>query len=60
MKFYEAIEQELQKVETFYCAREDEMRERVNVLKVQMRELGEHRKIFHVCSFFSSMGIFIF
>ncbi|CDZ97259.1 Predicted small molecule transporter [Phaffia rhodozyma] len=45
--FYDAIERELNKVETFYCSREDEMKERVSVIKVQMRELAEHRKIFY-------------
>lgn len=38
---------------SFYCARESEMKERVQTLKRQMAELAEHRRVFHVRPFAS-------
>ena len=44
----EKLDQELEKVEAFYRARESEAMIRATALKEQLRELQDHRRIFHV------------
>ncbi|KAI0701367.1 SPX domain-containing protein [Cytidiella melzeri] len=45
--FFEKLDSELDKVETFYVEREKDMRTRTTVLKSQLHELQEHRRVFH-------------
>ena len=47
-QFVEKLDQELDKVEAFYRARESEAMIRATALKEQLRELQDHRRIFHV------------
>jgi hypothetical protein len=47
--FFTALDVELNKVETFYLDREQEMRERGILLEEQLEELVEHRRLFYVC-----------
>ena len=47
-QFVEKLDQELDKVEAFYHARESEAMIRAAALKEQLRELQDHRRIFHV------------
>lgn len=44
------LDAELDKIETFYVEREEEMQERAKVLRKQLAELGKHRQLFHVGS----------
>ncbi|WWD03630.1 hypothetical protein V865_001685 [Kwoniella europaea PYCC6329] len=45
--FFDLLEHELDKVENFYVAREGEAMRRAHDLRDQLRELAEHRKIYH-------------
>ncbi|KAI0763437.1 SPX domain-containing protein [Trametes elegans] len=45
--FFEKLDQELDKVESFYCEREREMRHRGHLLKEQLQELQDHRRAFY-------------
>lgn len=47
--FFEVLDEELAKVENFYKEREKEYIIQSSVLKEQLRELQDHRKLFHVC-----------
>ncbi|ORY33359.1 SPX domain-domain-containing protein [Naematelia encephala] len=45
--FFDLLQHELEKVESFYHAREMEAIRRAHDLRDQLRELAEHRRIFH-------------
>lgn len=45
--FFDFLESELQKVESFYLARQEEALKRGKELKVQLNELAEHRRLYH-------------
>ncbi|KAI0077378.1 hypothetical protein K474DRAFT_1097579 [Panus rudis PR-1116 ss-1] len=45
--FFDKLDIELDKVETFYVEREKEMRTRMAALKVQLQELKDHRRLYH-------------
>ncbi|CAL1699593.1 unnamed protein product [Somion occarium] len=45
--FFEKLDAQLDKVETFYVGREKEMKTRVNTLKIQLQELKDHRRLYH-------------
>ncbi|WWD19646.1 hypothetical protein CI109_104108 [Kwoniella shandongensis] len=45
--FFDLLERELDKVEKFYIAREQEAQRRAHDLREQLRELAEHRRIYH-------------
>ncbi|KAL7418429.1 Xenotropic and polytropic retrovirus receptor 1 [Cryptotrichosporon argae] len=45
--FFDLLDRELDKVEAFYHARETDAVRRAHELRGQLRELAEHRKIFH-------------
>lgn len=47
-KFFDMLDAELDKVETFYTEREEEMHGRVKLLRKQLNELGKHRQLFYV------------
>jgi DNA-binding protein H-NS len=51
-KFFDMLDGELDKVETFYAEREKEMHERYKQLKKQLNELGAHHEIFYVSVLF--------
>jgi len=42
------LDAQLDKVESFYIVREKEMLDRTYMLQVQLKELNDHRKLFHV------------
>ena len=46
--FFTLLDAELDKVERFYLDREKEFLGRTRALEVQLRELGEHRRLFCV------------
>ncbi len=46
--FLDALDGELDKIETFYLDREKEMTARAQLLHEQLHELTHHRKLFHV------------
>lgn len=46
-RFFELLDSELEKVDSFYAEREKEMRDRGKLLKEQLNELGLHRKKFY-------------
>lgn len=46
-KFFELLDSELEKVDSFYAEREKEMRDRGKLLKEQLNELGLHRKKYY-------------
>ena len=49
--FFDKLDSELDKVETFYGKQEKEMKSRVATLKQQLEELKDHRRLYHVgCS----------
>lgn len=48
MAFVAKLDQELDKIEKFYLAREQEARDRGQVLRDQLRELSDHRRVFYV------------
>jgi hypothetical protein len=45
--FFDFLDSELEKVESFYLAREAEAMHRGEELRAQLRELAEHRRIYH-------------
>jgi hypothetical protein len=45
--FFDLLDRELEKVESFYIAREQEASRREHQLHRQLKELAEHRKIYH-------------
>ncbi|KAF5345945.1 hypothetical protein D9758_011435 [Tetrapyrgos nigripes] len=45
--FFDALDKELEKIETFYSNREKEMQERTKLLENQLNELDMHRKRYH-------------
>lgn len=47
-RFFDMLEGELEKVETFYAEREKEMQELAKRLREQLNELGVHRQMFYV------------
>ncbi|THH19131.1 hypothetical protein EW146_g1993 [Bondarzewia mesenterica] len=47
LAFFDKLDAELLKIDSFYLAREQEARERCAVLREQLGELKDHRKIFH-------------
>jgi hypothetical protein len=48
-RFFDDIDIELNKVENFYIEREKEAIIFSSILKEQLQELEDHRRIFHVC-----------
>ncbi|KAJ7682999.1 SPX domain-containing protein [Mycena rosella] len=46
LAFFSTLDAELDKIETFYIAREKEMQIRTKLLEQQLTELTEHRKLF--------------
>lgn len=51
VKFFDMLDAELAKVETFYIEREGEMYERAKMLREQLDQLEMHRRTFHVGTF---------
>lgn len=49
MQFFDALDEELLKVERFYLEREKDALIFSSMLNEQLRELQTHRKIYHVC-----------
>jgi hypothetical protein len=47
-KFFDKLDIELDKIESFYLDREKEARERSEALKSQLNELRDHRRVFYV------------
>ncbi|PPQ86656.1 hypothetical protein CVT25_006840 [Psilocybe cyanescens] len=47
VSFFILLDAQLDKVESFYLAREQEMLTRGHMLKIQLDELQDHRKLFH-------------
>ncbi|KAK0474204.1 EXS family-domain-containing protein [Armillaria novae-zelandiae] len=47
LSFLDALDRELEKIETFYLDREKEMQTRTTALEEQLHELTYHRKLFH-------------
>lgn len=47
--FFDYIDVQLEKVESFYMAREGELSARTTLLKQQLLELQDHSRIVHVC-----------
>ena len=45
--FFDLLDHELEKVEAFYKGRMLDVERRAADLRVQLRELGEHRRVFH-------------
>ena len=50
-KFFQALDLQLAKVESFYLARESEMRSRGDAMRAQIQELKVHRDLWVVCLF---------
>ena len=48
LNFFKLLDAELEKVESFYLDREKEMQERTVLLREQLNELNDHRKLFYV------------
>ncbi|KAJ7276060.1 SPX domain-containing protein [Mycena haematopus] len=46
LAFFSTLDAELEKIEAFYVAREEEMKTRTELLALQLHELDEHRKLF--------------
>ncbi|KAL1730576.1 EXS family-domain-containing protein, partial [Schizophyllum commune] len=47
LNFFKLLDAELEKVESFYLDREKEMQERTVLLREQLNELNDHRKLFY-------------
>lgn len=47
-KFFELLDSELEKIDSFYSEREKEMQDRGELLKEQLSELGLHHQKYHV------------
>lgn len=52
LEFFNKVNAELSKVESFFIGREAEARERSIQLRGQLEELQDHRRLFHVNSSF--------
>jgi SPX domain protein involved in polyphosphate accumulation len=52
VSFFAMLDAQLNKVESFYLAREQEMLNRGRMLQIQLNELNDHRKLFHVHPYF--------
>jgi len=48
VSFFTMLDAQLDKVESFYIAREKEMLDRSYLLQMQLNELNDHRKLFYV------------
>ena len=48
LAFFSALDAELEKIEAFYIARENEMKVHSELLGLQLKELDEHRRLFNV------------
>lgn len=46
-EFFDFLEKELQKVESFFLARQEEAVKRAKQLRAQLNELAEHRRLYH-------------
>jgi xenotropic and polytropic retrovirus receptor 1 len=55
-QFFEALDRELIKVENFYREREADAMARSAIIKEQLDELKDHRKVFHVRSLHEAVG----
>ena len=44
------------KIESFYCEREEEATAWSAIIKEQLEELKDHRKVFHVCTLYNTFG----
>jgi len=52
LSFFAMLDAQLDKVESFYLAREKEMLDRSRTLQIQLSELNDHRKLFYVRPYF--------
>lgn len=48
LAFFTALDAQLEKIESFYTARETEMQARTKLLHVQLDELSDHKKLVQV------------
>lgn len=51
LAFFTTLDAELEKIEAFYVARENEMKIHTQLLELQLNELDEHKRLFDVLSF---------
>jgi hypothetical protein len=51
LAFFTTLDAELEKIEAFYVARENEMKVHTQLLELQLNELDEHKRLFDVLSF---------
>jgi len=51
--FFTILDQQLDKVESFYRAREEEMLKRGHILRLQLNDLEEHRNLLQVSNVFT-------
>jgi len=51
--FFTILDQQLDKVESFYCAREEEMLQRGHILRSQLNDLEGHRNLLQVSNVFT-------
>ena len=58
VSFFTMLDAQLEKVESFYLAREKEMLALGRTLQTQLAELNEHRKLFNVRSVLPPIFIF--
>jgi hypothetical protein len=56
VSFFTMLDAQLDKVESFYLAREKEMLARGRMLQIQLKELNDHRKLFLVGVLFQVFG----
>jgi hypothetical protein len=56
--FFTTLDAELEKVESFYVAREKDTQNHTRLLGQQLNELYEHRKLFLVSSAFLNLFVF--
>jgi hypothetical protein len=56
LAFFTCLDAQLEKIESFYLAREKEAQARSKALQIQLQELKDHRKIFYVSTLWASMG----
>jgi hypothetical protein len=59
VQFFEALDRELTKVENFYRERENDAIVRSAIIKEQLDELKDHRKIFHVRDCTRLLGLWV-
>jgi hypothetical protein len=50
MAFFVTLDAQLEKVEKFYQAREAALQTRTKALKIQLEELGDHKRFLQVCN----------